>query len=428
MSPMTLELEERAPAPARANAPVTRLADLGELVPLGRPGGQGRVYRPRVHPAAAGAVPVVVKLYRRRPARSAFAVLADMIAWDRSLSPDERVRLHRVTAWPLALALSEQEPVGIVMRDLSGRYELPFVMPSGRSQRVLLSLEHLLGADQYLQLRGLPISLDTTMRTRVAEQLSGALAFLHRHAIVVSDIAPSNLLVGFAGGTPSVCFIDCDSMVFRGRQALAPVETADWQLPPAWAEPPQTRAADAYKLGLAVLRLFARSHDARRLEPHFGRVPHELHGLLVRALGPDAANRPAAGEWQRALRQALHRGSLNERYPGPVPRPRAATRPLIPTRYESPPRPAPVGVGSAARGGARSGGPGSLSLAWLVLAAVVLVLLLARLLPMAAHYLNGSGLSGLTGGGRTAAPLQHYYTPYGQGSGSGLTGAGTGVP
>ena len=190
------------------------------------------------------------------------------------------------------------------MHDVSGRFEVPFLMPSGRRERVLLSLEHLLGTDEYLQLRGLPIRLDTTARTEVAERISAALAFLHRSGIVASDIAPNNLLIGWRGLEPTVCFIDCDSMVFHGRQALAAVETADWQIPPAFSEPPPTRAADAYKLGLVALRLFARSHDARDPDGHLHRVPTELRPLLVRALSADArtGRRPGNGSERSARR------------------------------------------------------------------------------------------------------------------------------
>ena len=117
------------------------------------------------------------------------------------------------------------------MRDVSARFSAPFVMPSGRRENVLLTLEHLLGADAYLQMRGLGVRLDTFTRAEVAERICDALAFLHRHAIVASDIAPNNLLVAFgAGDEPEVCLIDCDSMVFHGRQALTSVQTGDWEI------------------------------------------------------------------------------------------------------------------------------------------------------------------------------------------------------
>jgi hypothetical protein len=93
-------------------------------------------------------------------------------------------RLHEISGWPLAIVTRAEIPVGIAMHDLSDRFAVPFVMPSGRRDHVLLSLEHLLGSDDYLQLRGLGVRLDTAMRVRVAEHVSGALVFLHRHAIV----------------------------------------------------------------------------------------------------------------------------------------------------------------------------------------------------------------------------------------------------
>ena len=283
---------------------------------------------------------MVVKVYRRAPPAGAESVLGEMVAMSVARSgPWSADAFQRVAAWPLAIVRVRDVAAGIVMRDVSARFAAPFVMPSGRRERVLLTLEHLLGGDNYLQMRGLGVRLDTFTRAEVAERICDALAFLHRHAIVASDIAPNNLLVAFGeSDEPAVCFIDCDSMVFCGRQALASVQTGDWEIPVRFGEPPSTRAADAYKLGLVVLRLFARSHDARAPARHTRYVPAELHGLLARALSDDAVNRPPAGEWQRALRGLLADGGLNERYPGPVPVVRAppppppSPRPAVPAR------------------------------------------------------------------------------------------------
>ncbi len=314
-------------APVGTERRAILVGEFGELDPISRFGGQGRVYRPAVVPAGLSDGHVVVKIYRRAPPAGAGRVLTEMVAWAHLLEADQRAALNRVTAWPLAIVRAGEIAAGIAMRDVRGRFSAPFVMPSGRRERVLLTLEHLLGTDAYLQMRGLGVRLDTFTRAEVAEQICDALAFLHRHAIVASDIAPNNLLVAFgAGDEPEVCFIDCDSMVFLGRQALASVQTADWDIPAAFDESPNTRAADAYKLGLVVLRLFARSHDARVVGPHSQHVPLELHGLLGRALAPDAMNRPPAGEWQRALRGLLADGRLNERYPGPAPASRSGAR------------------------------------------------------------------------------------------------------
>jgi hypothetical protein len=321
-----------------------RLEDLGELVPISRVGGQGRVYRPQLVPASLGPGPLVIKRYRRAPPPGAASVLADMVAWGRSLPRD--AWLHAITAWPLAVVYSGPQAVGIVMRDVSPRFAVPFVMPSGRRERVLLTLEHLLGADGYLELRGLGVRLDTARRAQVAERVSSGLDLLHRQGIAVSDIAPNNLLVAFGdGGGAAICFIDCDSMAFRGRTALDIVQTGDWDVPASFGESPDTRAADAYKLGLVILRLFARSHDARALAPSLRYVPVELRDLLYRALGDSPVNRPAAGEWQRALRGLLADGRLNERYPGPAPAPRMApvvSAPIAPVAPVAPVGPARV--------------------------------------------------------------------------------------
>jgi hypothetical protein len=316
-------------SPSRPRA--LRVEDLGELVPISRAGGQGRVYRPAVIPAAWGPAPVVVKLYRRSPPECAAGVLGEMVAWAGSISAAQRASLETIAAWPLALVWAGRRLAGIVMRDVSDRFSAPFVMPSGRRERVLLTLEHLLGGDDFLQLRGLGVRLDTAMRARVAERVCAGLAFLHRNAIAASDIAPNNLLVAFAGlDGPAICFIDCDSMVFHGRQALSSVQTGDWDIPADFAEAASTRAADAYKLGLVILRLFARSHDARGSAPYLRYVPVQLRDLLDRALGTDAVNRPPAGEWQRALRGVLADGGLGVRYPGPAPAPAARPMPATP--------------------------------------------------------------------------------------------------
>jgi hypothetical protein len=317
----------------------------GRLTAVSRAGGQGRVHRPALVPDELVGGPVVVKLYHRQPPAGATDALAEMVAWGHSLDPERRAWLHRVAAWPLATVSSGGRLAGVAMEDVRGRFAVPFLMPSGRAQPVLLALEHLLGGDWYLERRGLPVRLGTATRAYVAERIAGVVAFLHREAIVIGDLAPSNVLIRF-GRTAEVCFIDCDSMVFRGRRALSSVETGDWNMP--YSEPAGTRAADAYKLGLVVLRLFARSHDARGAEPHLRHVPAPLRPLLVRALDPEPAARPTASEWQRALAHVVSEGGLDERYPGPalhppvarpVRRTAAAPRTAVPApAFRAPPR------------------------------------------------------------------------------------------
>jgi hypothetical protein len=351
--------------PGAAMAHDLPLEAFGKLTPIARAGGQGRVHRPAViPPELGGAGPVVVKLYHRPPPAGGARVLADMAAWGAGAG---RTPLHQVAAWPLATVSVRGEVVGIAMRDVSGRFSVPFLMPSGRAQPVLLALEHLLGGDWYLERRGLAVDLNTDVRTWVAARISRALATLHEQRIVVGDLAPSNLLIGFRRDV-EVCFIDCDSMVFRGRRALTAVETGDWNV--RGGEPSETRAADAYKLGLVILRLYARAHDARAAEPHLRHVPAPVRPLLIRALGSEAAERPAAAEWQRALSELAAAGGLSERYPGPARRP-----PAPQPRRPAPRRPEPAQAMAFHSTRRRATSP----MLWLALV-FVLILLMARLL------------------------------------------------
>ena len=406
--------------------------EFGELVAISRFGGQGRVYRPAVVPAGVGGGPVVVKLYRHAPPAGAERVLTEMVAWGHLLDADLRGAMERVAAWPRAIVRSGSVAAGILMRDVSGRFSAPFVMPSGRREPVLLTLEHLLGADSFLQTRGLGVRLDTFTRAEVAERICDALAFLHRHAIVASDIAPNNLLIAFgAGDEPEVCFIDCDSMVFHGRQALLSVETGDWQIPSAFGESPSTRSADAYKLGLVILRLFARSHDARAVGPHLRHLPAELHGLLARALAADAVNRPPAGEWQRALRGLLADGRLNDRYPGPAPARvlvratppagaalrRSAVHAVAPGAHAASPA---VQAASSAAHVSWSGSPPAAAVwlrravvvAWVVAGSLVLLLVLSRLFAAAVPTVPSDGGAGVGPQLGSGAPSPYTYQYY----------------
>ncbi len=375
------------------------LGEFGLLTPISRRGGQGRVYLPEHSPDALGPA-LVVKLYRAAPPRGAARALAEMVEWSQQLAAPQRELLHHLAAWPLATITSGGVLMGIAMHDVRSRFEVPFLMPSGRSADVLLQLEHLLGPDSYLRQRGQRVAADTPMRVRVAERISGAFAYMHRHGIVVSDVSPNNLLISFAVSQPDVCFIDCDSMVFRGRQALASVETGDWEMPPAFDETPHSRAADAYKLGLLVLRLLARSHDARTLEPHIRCVPVGLRELLARALSTDAPNRPPAGEWQLALRRALADRGLAQRHPGPQPAASLAAaprpshhdvRPVAPARAIRARGAAPARLVPSRPPAVRHNTPRGFTVAWLITGLLLLVLF--------AHLVQVAAVSGSDGGG-----------------------------
>jgi hypothetical protein len=247
--------------------------------------------------------PLVAKLYREPLGPAALDAFAHRVSWALSLPPTSKTELYRVAAWPLMVVEDNGRLAGIVMPDQRPRFALPMRLPSGATQSVLMSLEHVLMGDEYLK-RRFGLRCDPRVRASIGERLATALSILHRHSIVASDISQANVLVHISD-ICVVTFIDCDSMTFRGSSVLKTLETPGWELPPQWNQSPTTRTADSYKLGLAILRLFACNQSERELGAVDAAVPRSLHSLLQRSLSTRPDARPAAGSWQDALRVAI---------------------------------------------------------------------------------------------------------------------------
>jgi hypothetical protein len=302
---------------------------LGERVGKG---GQGDVYASDATARELEwAGPTVVKIYQAPLSSAALDAFDRRTQWALELSRKAREELYTAACWPLAAVEDKGALVGIVMSDERQRHEAQMTLPSKDIDTVLMRLEHVLSDDGYLQ-RCFGMTCDTRVRAVIAERLASSLAILHRHAIVASDISHSNVLVSLLEPY-AVTMIDCDSMVFRGESTLKQVETPDWEIPPAWSEPANTRGADAYKLGLAIMRLFARdqtTRDYRSAEPS---VPTALRPLLRGAISREIAARPAAGRWQASLRDVLGT-PLSSDFPGPHAHPHKPARthkPLVAT-------------------------------------------------------------------------------------------------
>ena len=197
-----------------------------------------------------------------------------------------------------------------------------------------------------------------------------------------------------------------------------------------------------------ILRLFARSHDARALAPILRYVPVELQDCLHRALGGRPVNRPAAGEWQGALRGLLADGRLNERYPGPAPAPRitpvvsasvvaptgvSAPAPVVrltsPTPRVAPPSAVARPAVSRAVAVANSTSAAlwlrrAVVVLWIVAGSAVLLLVLSRLFAAAVPVPDSAdGAVGGAGGGGTP---YYQYNPGGYYPGGGVGRIGQG--
>jgi hypothetical protein len=306
---------------------IIQRSQLGALTRIGE-GGQGVVFGAGA--AVAGLVhydePVVVKQYHlHKPPRAGAAdALVQRADWAQRCDDTTKAELFKAAAWPLAVIKDGAALWGLVMPDMRPRYSAPMVLPSGDTKSVLTCLEHVLKDDAYL-LRRFGVPFDTSARARVAESVSQSLAVLHRHGVVASDLSHVNVLVSVRKPY-SVTFIDCDSMVFRGREALTVVETPGWWVTSAFGERATSRAADQYKLALAIMRLFARSQSVTGLDdpvnasdPAGGKVrkhvPDPLHAPITRALTEQ--RRPTAGEWTQLVK-SVRGGSITKRWPGPA--------------------------------------------------------------------------------------------------------------
>ena len=276
-------------------------------------GGQGTVHEIDSSPVSWPST-AVAKLYNQPLDARALAAFDKRTDWALDLPATAAADLYGAASWPFAAIERQGRLAGIVMPDERPSYQVTMKLPSGSFEDVLMSLEHLLEKDGYTD-RRFKLPSDTRIRTTLAERLASSLAILHRHSIVASDLSQSNVLVRLLKPY-AVTLIDCDSMNFQGESSLKTVETPNWDIPEHWREPPSSRAADSYKLGLAILRLFARKQTVRELDQAEEHVPKELRPLLLAALARDPSRRPAAGAWQASLRQ-LVLTDLNRYYPGP---------------------------------------------------------------------------------------------------------------
>src|ERR1700722_19303552 len=197
-------------------------------------GGQGIIYEidPTVAHAVGWSGPVVAKLYKQSLPEAARVAFLRRVQWAQSLAPVAREELYRAAAWPLMVIEERGALAGIVMPDEREHFAALFQAPSGATESVLMSLDHVLGEDGYVE-RRFGLYCDTRVRAALGERLAAALAVLHKHAIVASDISQANLLVRLTEPY-SVTFIDCDSMTFQGASTLKLVETPDWELPSEW--------------------------------------------------------------------------------------------------------------------------------------------------------------------------------------------------
>jgi DNA-binding helix-hairpin-helix protein with protein kinase domain len=280
---------------------------LGNLTKLGR-GGQGTVFRaPRAQLTLQGKAfgETVYKEYHSDKLNDIeVSVLRKMVAFLSSLPFAEGTNLVARAAWPVCLVEEGSKTVGFLMPCFLPRFIIDnYPVPSGRSRRVKAEFQHLLNDDKFLSVHG--ITLTDRDRYELLYELAASLELFHGYKIAVGDLSPKNVLFSFSSPKPSVYFIDCDSMKFRGEGVLPQGETASWDIRPiSPSEDLATPQTDRYKFGLFVLRLFAGDQTTRDHNRLPSGVPNDVRSMVKQSLSPKAQYRPEMRKWFKPLEEA----------------------------------------------------------------------------------------------------------------------------
>lgn len=279
---------------------------LGNLIKLGR-GGQGTVFKaPRAQLTLQGKAffgEAVHKEYHSDKLNEIeVSVLREMVAFLATLPFADGANLIARAAWPVCLVEEGSEIVGFLMPCIPSPFTINFRLPSGVSKLLNAEFQHLLNDDKFLSDHG--ITLTDRDRYALLYELAASLDLFHGHKIAVGDLSPKNVLFSLSP-KPSVYFIDCDSMEFRGKAVLPQVETPSWDIRTiSSSQDLATPQTDRYKFGLFVLRLFSGDQTTRDHSRLPSNVPAVVRSMVERSLSPNAQYRPEMREWLKPLKEA----------------------------------------------------------------------------------------------------------------------------
>jgi DNA-binding helix-hairpin-helix protein with protein kinase domain len=363
---------------------IDRGAQIGE-------GGTGRVYEIPSRPD------LLFKEYRlgvlQRPDE-----LVRLVQWRWALDGVNRVTLDATTAWPNAVVVG---PDGAIVGVLIPRASARFVrVHQGVSQ--LREIQWMTFPERAARL-GWTIP-EPLVRLRLVAEFARLLVFFRRHGIIHGDISGKNLLWS-VDSKPSVFMLDCDGAILEpGKSALPTVYTPGWTDTRVMRKERDDPDSDSDVFGLALIfmRLYFGRHidvpgDARKLTvPEWPPPVPELLHLTGQSLG-NRVPRPDPESWASALDDAARRlddptGALGralrdrqpetplrgDRSPPAVPisdprsRPGRSVPPPVSSRPVPPPPPAPSDASLGRRILIAVGG----GIAFGVLAALLILLLI----------------------------------------------------
>jgi DNA-binding helix-hairpin-helix protein with protein kinase domain len=265
---------------------------------LGR-GGQGSVRR-----VLGWSGPLVYKRYTVTGADG--AALAELVKLPATLSPADRDRLLRETAWPLARVVQGRQLTGFLMQAIPAQY----LGPNGVGDTKERQLQYLLFEPKPMWGNIVPVQVTSVLRVSVATECIRLVYLMHGKGLVIGDVSLMNVL--WTPGDPAEVFlIDCDGIRLAGACPVLPqAETPDWHDPLQGASGPDLDT-DRYKLALLVGRVLSGSASLRPGQPLTlgpdipDRIRTQTVALWQRASG-SRGSRPDAWEWLQALTARAH--------------------------------------------------------------------------------------------------------------------------
>lgn len=221
------------------------------------------------------------------------------------MSATEQQELDSVAVWPLAMVEHQGENVGLLMPCLSK----DFMLDTNDGPRVF-EFQFLGADDRQAQANGYEKSRERAgkklVRLALMARMAYAIAVIHRprngRRLVYGDISLRNAAV--ATDPPRILLMDCDGVADVTDPTRIQPHTPFF-VPPEIQQKRQKlqdQATDVYKLALCVVRGLANGRGSTQLtKPDSSLIDPDLLDqagvdLLKRALDPDRARRPSAGD------------------------------------------------------------------------------------------------------------------------------------
>lgn len=258
-------------------------------------GGHGRVFR--LSEPQPG---LVYKQYKPN-VRADPVALKSLVDFPRNLRPQDRERLYREAAWPLARVLRDGGLAGILMRETPTQ----FVGQNAGGNRKLREIQYLLHEPKPLWGDIVPLEVDG--RLEICRKIAAFFDLLHENSVVMGDVSSSNMLWS-PGDPPEIYTLDCDTARILGASPSLPhAESLDWDYPLTLGTGGPDLNSDRYKLALLIGRILSRSAHIRPGEdiPLVRGIPNgiaaQVKALWERADLTRGTRPPAASLWAEAL-------------------------------------------------------------------------------------------------------------------------------